>query len=37
MIGPSDTLIARRDPSGQSGMESPATNRRMICPHSSSS
>ena len=28
-IGPIDTLIARRAPSGQSGIESPATNRRM--------
>jgi len=30
MIGPIEIVIARRAPSGQSGIDSPATNRRMI-------
>ena len=31
-IGPIDTLIARRAPSGQSGIDSPATNLRINLP-----
>lgn len=36
-IGPIEIVIARRAPSGQSGIDSPATNLRINCPHSSNS